>query len=115
MIQKHLFAPPSKPKAAIQDEPVAVKIVDKLIALAVDRWSFDRDEFSEQDKIELAEALMAEDSDNFLSVFRWLRNNRPGTEWKWEDKGMLLEAGLKEACESVLPASERRVNEVNGG
>lgn len=105
---RRLFEPPPKPRASLHDEEIAVKVVEHLIGMAVDRWHFDDDQFSEDDRIVLAEALMATGADRWRKVLNWICRNRPRSDWKWEDKGTLLEYGLAEACEAVLPIHQRR-------
>lgn len=108
MTQGQLFEPPPKPRDALRDEHIAVQVVAKLIRMAVDKWYFDADDFSEEDRNDLAEALMAEDTDHAPFIFRWLRRHRPHTGWRWEEQEMLLEHGLHDACEAVLPRHKRR-------
>lgn len=103
-----LFEPPPKPRPALRDEEIAVKVVAKLIDLAVSKWSFERGEFSDEDRNDLAEAIMAEDSDDYRFIMRWLRKNRQFTNWRWEDQEMLLEHGFSDACEAVVPRHTRR-------
>lgn len=103
-----LFDPPPKPRPALRDEENAVKIVNRLIDMAVSKWYFERDEFSDEERNDLAEAIMAEDSDDYQFIMRWLRKNRPRTGWRYDEEQMLLEHGLHDACEFVVPRHKRR-------
>jgi len=107
-MQPRLFEPPAKPRLALRDEEAAVKVVNRLIEVAMKHWHFDRNDFGKEDKDDLIEAMMATDSDNWERAFQWIRNNRPFSGWRWEDKAMVLEREFKDACETVLPSHERR-------
>lgn len=106
-MQPRLFDPPTKPRLALSDEEIAIKVVVRLIDLAVLQWHFERNNFSEDDRDDMVTAMMANDTDDHTLIDVWLEENRPHSNWQYEDKSELLANEYHAACESVLPSHQR--------
>jgi len=103
-----LFDPPAKPRSGLCDEEIAVKVLDRLAAVARREYFFESDELNSQDRDDLIVAMMATNSDRYSVVEKWLRDNKPDSGWKWEHTDQLLEAEFSKACEHILPKHKRR-------
>ena len=115
MKQPTLFDPPPRPLPQLSDEAIAVKVATWLKRWAQKNAGYDDDEEITADEVNvLAEAMMATGSRKWRVVLKWIQKNRPKSEWRWEDKAMLLEWMYTAACDAVLPDDGKSKVDVPG-
>ena len=100
--QPTLFDPPPRPQPALNDEQVALKVARWLQRWAKQNTGYEDEDIGEDEVNTLVEAMMATNSRKWKTVLIWIQANRKQSDWRWEDKAMLLEWKYKDACDAVL-------------